>query len=143
MLRAAPITPEPIARSSTVHEGGPLHDPDPAVRHKAAKDWCDWEDSHVAVRSDHQPDPRYADEAFRMCFARLVTHYWRHAAWLEDGILLREAAKLAGIPAMLIHGRLDVSSPPDISWELAQAWPDAELVLIDDACHGAGHPDMT
>lgn len=75
MVRAAPITPEPITGSSTLHEGGPLHDPGPAVRHKAAKDRCDCEDSHVAVRFDHQPDPRYADEAFRMCFARLVTHY--------------------------------------------------------------------
>jgi hypothetical protein len=35
-----------------------------------------------------------------MCFARLVTHYWRHAACLRDGILLRQAAKPAGIPAL-------------------------------------------
>lgn len=25
-----------------------------------------------------------------------VTHYWRHAAWQQGGILLREAAKPAG-----------------------------------------------
>ena len=25
-----------------------LHDPDPAVREQAAKNWCDWEDTHVA-----------------------------------------------------------------------------------------------
>src|SRR6266540_5054355 len=31
------------------------------VREKAARDWCDWEDTHVAIRSDHRPDPRYAD----------------------------------------------------------------------------------
>jgi proline iminopeptidase len=28
-----------------------------------------------------------------MAFARLVTHYWRHAAWLEDGVLLRDAGR--------------------------------------------------
>ncbi len=120
-----------------------LHDPDPAVRAKAAKDWCDWEDTHVAVRSGHRPNPRYEDPVFRMCFARLVTHYWRHAAWLEDGMLLREAGKLSGIPGVLVHGRLDVSSPPDIAWELAQAWPDAELALIDEAGHGSGDPGTT
>lgn len=120
-----------------------LRDPDPAVRARAAKDWCAWEDVHVSVRAAHRPDPRYDDPTFRMVFARLVTHYWRHAAWLEDGILLREAGKLAGIPGVLVHGRLDVSSPPDIAWELARAWPDAELVLVDDAAHGAGEPGMT
>jgi proline iminopeptidase len=31
---------------------------------------------------------------------------------------------------------MDVSSPPDIAWELAHAWPDAQLVLVDDAGHG-------
>ena len=120
-----------------------LHDPDPAVREKAARHWCDWEDSHVAIRPDHRPNPRYEDPAFRMAFARLVTHYWRHAAWLEDGILLREARRLTGIPGVLVHGRLDVSSPVDNAWELCRAWPDSELVLVDEAGHNAGYPGMT
>ncbi|MFC0531932.1 prolyl aminopeptidase [Phytohabitans kaempferiae] len=117
-----------------------LADPDAAVREKAARDWCAWEDSHVAVRGDEKPSARYADPAFRMTFARLVTHYWRHAAWFDDADLLRDARRLAGIPGVLIHGRLDVSSPLDDAWELAQAWPGAELV--DDAGHGAGYPGM-
>jgi proline iminopeptidase len=120
-----------------------LHDPDPSVREKAARDWCRWEDAHVAVRSDHRPDPRYDDPAFRMCFARLVTHYWRNAGFLEDGVLLRDAGRLSGIPGVLIHGRLDVSSPLDIAWELSRAWPDGELVVVDDAGHyGPGMPEI-
>ncbi len=78
-----------------------------------------------------------------MCFARLVTHYWRHVGFLEDGVLLREAGKLAGIPGVLVHGRLDVSSPLDVAWELSQAWPDSELVVVEEAGHGSGHPGMT
>ena len=77
-----------------------------------------------------------------MRFARLVTHYWRHAAWLDDGSLLRDAGKLTGIPGFLVHGRLDVSGPPDIAWHLAQAWPGCELVLVDEAGHGSGYPGM-
>lgn len=115
-----------------------LADPDPAVRSKAARAWCDWEDTHVSIAPDHHPDPRYDDPTFRMVFARLVTHYWRHVAWLEDGILLRRADRLAGIPGLLLNGRLDVSGPPDIAWQLAEKWPDAELVLLDAAGHGAG-----
>ncbi|MGH2533818.1 MAG: prolyl aminopeptidase [Thermomicrobiales bacterium] len=121
-----------------------LNDPDPAVREQAAKDWCTWEGVHVSLmRPDQRSSARYDDPVFRMAFARLVTHYWAHAAWLEEGVLLREATKLAGIPGVLVHGRLDVSGPPDIAWELARRWPESELVLIEDAGHWSGHPGMT
>ena len=70
-----------------------------------------------------------------MTFARLVTHYWRHDCFLEDGVLLREAGRLAGIPGVMVHGRLDISGPVDVPWQLSQAWPDSELVLIGDAAH--------
>ncbi|WBB68696.1 prolyl aminopeptidase [Micromonospora sp. WMMD812] len=116
-----------------------LHDPDPAVRERAARDWCDWEDTHVATVPGHRPDPRFADPEFRMVFARLVTHYWRHAGFLPDGELLRGAGRLAGIPGVLLHGRLDISGPPDIPWQLAQAWPDARLEVLESAGHGGGH----
>ena len=120
-----------------------LHDPDPAVREQAASDWCAWEDRHVQVRAHHKHNPRYDDPRFRMGFARLVTHYWSHAAWLEDGSLLRDAGRLEGIPGVLIHGRLDVSGPMDVAWHLSRAWPGSELYVVDDAGHSAGDPGMT
>ncbi|MFE9427575.1 prolyl aminopeptidase [Kitasatospora sp. NPDC006697] len=113
-----------------------LADPDPAVRERAAEEWCRWEDVHVSTQPGHRPDPRYRDPRFRLRFARLVTHYWANAAFLPDGALLREADRLAGIPGVLVHGRLDVSGPPDIAWQLAQRWPEAELVLIGGEGHG-------
>ncbi|MFE6197045.1 prolyl aminopeptidase [Streptomyces sp. NPDC057838] len=113
-----------------------LADPDPAVRERAAREWCRWEDVHVSTHPGHRPDLRFEDPRFRYRFARLVTHYWRHAAFLEDGALLRDAGKLAGIPGVLVHGRMDISGPPDVAWHLAQVWPDAELVLIGGEGHG-------
>jgi len=110
-----------------------LADPDLAVREQAARDWCDWEDAVVAAG----PNPRYQDPRFRMAFARIVTHYFRHGAWLDDGQLLREAHRLDGIPARLIHGRLDFTSPLQTAWDLAQAWPAAELVVVEGAGHSA------
>ncbi len=115
-----------------------LFDADPAVREHAAREWCAWEDAHVSLTPGHQPNPRYEDPEFRLRFARLVTHYWRHAAWIEDGALIRDAAKLAGIPGVLIHGRLDISGPADIPWNIAQRWPSSELILLEGAGHGGG-----
>jgi proline iminopeptidase len=123
-------------------QSGLLADPGPAVRAQAARDWCAWENAHVRVRPDHGHDPCYDDPAFRMAFARLVTHYWRHAAWLEDGVLLRDAGRLAGIPGVLVHGRLDISSPLDVAWELSRAWPGSSLVIVDEAGHSAGDRGM-
>lgn len=115
-----------------------LFDPDPAVREHAAREWCAWEDAHVSLTPGHRPNPRYADPEFRLRFARLVTHYWRHAAFLEDDQLLRDAPLLDGIPGVLIHGRYDVSSPLDVPWRLAHRWRTSRFHVLDDAGHGGG-----
>lgn len=104
------------------------------VREQAAQDWCDWEAAVLSLEPGYVYPPRFADPAFRMQFARICAHVFSHAAWLPDGQLLRHAHRLAGIPAVLVHGRLDLGSPADTAWQLAQAWPDAELHLI-----GTGH----
>jgi proline iminopeptidase len=115
-----------------------LHSLDAAVRDAAARAWCEWEDTHIAIYAGYRHDPRYDDARFRLCFARLVTHYWSHAHFLDDGQLLRDVDRVASIPAVLVNGRLDIGSPPDIAWQLARHWPAAELVLIENAGHGAG-----
>ncbi|HEX9999557.1 MAG TPA: prolyl aminopeptidase [Actinoplanes sp.] len=115
-----------------------LANPDEAVRDQAARAWCAWEDALVSNVPGAGSDPRWADPAFRLTFTRLVTHYWAHDGWFADGELMAGASRLAGIPGALIHGRLDLGGPVDIPWQLARAWPDATLQLIDDAGHGAG-----
>jgi proline iminopeptidase len=118
-----------------------LSDPDPAVAEQAARDWCTWEDTVVSLEDGWQPHPRYADPRFRMAFARIVTHYFRHHAWIEDNGLLRHADRLSGIPGVLAHGRLDLGGPPVVAWELARAWPDAELHLVNDGHMGGADMD--
>jgi proline iminopeptidase len=115
-----------------------LFDPAPDVRANAATEWCAWEDAHVSLAPGHQPNPRYQDPEFRLLFARMVTHYWRNAAFLEKNQLLRDAATLDGIPGVLIHGRFDVSGPLETAWHLSQRWATSRLQVIDDAGHGGG-----
>lgn len=121
-----------------------LEDPDPAVRARAARDWCTWEDAVVSLEPNAKPN-LYSDRAAAdtLAFVRICTRYYAHLAWLEDGILLREAGRLAGIPGVLIHGRLDWSCPVDTAWELARAWPDADLVAPRDSGHQASATKRT
>ncbi|APR75353.1 Proline iminopeptidase [Minicystis rosea] len=110
--------------------------PDLAVREKAAIDWCAWEDAVLSLEPNGSANPYGGrPSAARLAFVRICAHYFAHGAWLEEGALLRDAGRLAGIPGVLIHGRHDMSCPIQTAWELARAWPDAELVIIDDAGH--------
>jgi len=119
-----------------------LESADPSIREAAARDWCNWEIALLDTLPGHMPSARWQDAGFRYGFARLVTHYWRHAAWLEDGALLREAGRLAGIPGVLIHGQLDLGSPLAKAWDLAKAWPGSELVVLGAAGHSRDDPGM-
>ena len=113
-----------------------MNNPDPQVREQAARDWSAWEDTVLSLEPNATPGV-FSDKPSDAlaAFVRICSHYYANHAWLEDGILLEEAGRLAGIPGVLVHGRRDLSCPADTAWELAQAWPDAELVLLDDTGH--------
>lgn len=116
-----------------------LADADPIARDHAAREWCAWEDAHVSLAPGHVPSPRYQDPEFRLRFARLVTHYWRHAAFLEEDQLIDGVTKLNGVPGVLIHGRFDISGPLITAWRLSQRWTSSRLQILDDAGHGGGN----
>lgn len=113
-----------------------LMNPDPAIHQPAADAWCAWEDVHVSVATGHQPSLMIAEPGFRLCFARLVTHFWGNAGFLDDDQLLANADRLAGIPTFLSHGRRDISGPADIAVALADAIPGAELFIAEEDGHG-------
>jgi proline iminopeptidase len=115
-----------------------LSDGDPDVCERAALEWCRWEEAHISLTPGQAANPRFEDPEFRLRFARLVTHYWRHAAFLGEDQLLRDAHVLNGIPGILIHGRYDVSSPLRTAWLLSRRWTSSRLRVLDDAGHGGG-----
>ncbi|HSA49825.1 MAG TPA: prolyl aminopeptidase [Yinghuangia sp.] len=113
-----------------------VNHPDPAVRDKATADWCAWEDAVLSAEAGTTSHPYSArPPVARRALVRICTHYFSHGAWLEEGVLLRDAGKLAGIPGALVHGRLDMGGPLHTAWELARAWPDAHLTVVEDAGH--------
>lgn len=115
-----------------------LFDDSPAVAASAAAQWCAWEESHISLVPHHAPNRRFEDAAFRLRFARFVTHYWRHAAFLDEDQLLRDSASLRNITGVLIHGRYDVSSPLQTAWRLHKRWAESKLHVVEDAGHGGG-----
>ncbi|SDF82273.1 proline iminopeptidase [Lentzea fradiae] len=111
-----------------------MESPDRAVREQAALEWVRWEDTVLSLE-DFGGKNIFADRASDdvLALVRIIAHYYANNGFVDD--LLAHADKLAGIPAALIHGRRDLSCPADTAYALAQAWPDAELTLVDDSGH--------
>lgn len=106
------------------------------MRNSVSCAWCTWEDVHISLDPKCQPNPRLQDLEFSLPFSILTIHYWKHSAFLGDTDILVNMNRISHMPCVLIHGRLDISSPLETAWKLHQAWPGSELVVIDNEGHG-------
>lgn len=118
-----------------------LADPDPAVHVPAARAWTTWEHETVTLRRrGHDVDRPTDVEA--VALARIENHYFRHGGWFREGQLIDEVDRIRDIPGVIVQGRHDVCTPAMTAWDLHRAWPEAELVMVDDAGHSAAEPGI-
>ncbi|WP_458690309.1 alpha/beta fold hydrolase [Nocardia tengchongensis] len=107
---------------------------DEQVWARAVDAWMAWEDAHMSLGT--KSVVAEYDPMWRQVFVTLVVHYWKHAAFLPPSALLDGMPVLQGMPAVLIQGKLDVSGPAAVAWNLHKVWPGSHFVLIDDEGHG-------
>ncbi|QWF79083.1 prolyl aminopeptidase [Amycolatopsis sp. CA-230715] len=119
-----------------------VFDPDRATRERAAIAWSAWEGAIVSLIPQQNFVDNYSAPVFALTFARLALHYFSHGAWLDDGQLIRDAGKLAGIPGVIVQGRYDAVCPPDTAYELHRAWPSSTLRLVNTAGHAVTDPGI-
>lgn len=113
-----------------------LGDLDHPAHGEVVRAWGEWENWHISIGAGgYQEDPRWQDPRWAVPFAVLVTHYWSNDGFLDPPILER-MPRIAHLPAVLIHGRLDVSGPVDTAWLLHRQWPASELIVVEDEGHG-------
>jgi proline iminopeptidase len=119
-----------------------LFDPDPEVCDRAAFEWCLWESATPGWPPSDRLAPRFRDRAYALAFARIVTHYVRNHAWLEDGALFDGLAALEGIPVVLIDGRHDPQTTRTAE-ELSGRLDHVRHVVVDDASHDASNANLS
>lgn len=119
-----------------------LHDPDPAVHGPAAVAWSTWEAATTSLLINEENIAKFSEPEFALAFARIENHYFVNKGWLEEGQLIAQAGKLAGIPGVIVQGRYDACTPPATAWDLHRAWPEAEFVMVPDAGHAFIEPGI-
>ncbi len=136
----------PVPEAERGHKMAAYHrlltGPDLARRQEAALAWSLWEGETITLLPSAANHDQHADAHFALAFARLENHYFMHGAWLEDGQLLREAHRLAGIPGVIVHGRYDMPCPVRYAHALHQAWPGSEFHVVEGAGHAWTEPGI-
>ena len=124
-----------------------LASPDQAVREEAARRWCEWEDTHMSLAPGYEPHLSVRELSWQMVFARLVTHYWGHGCFLADNEVLANMARIAHIPATLIHGLHGVleapqARGPQVGQEGVEVLQPFGVHHVQPALALAPHPDQ-
>lgn len=119
-----------------------LLSPDPAVQVPTAWMWHHYErllseirptgGIPAELRTTGKPPPTAVMEA----------HYLSNNCFLGPDELVANAARLTGIPGVIVQSRYDLLCPPVSAHRIHRAWPGSELRMVEAAGHSAGDPGV-
>jgi len=116
---------------------------DERTRVEAARAWSIWEGSTSLLYRDEEKIAETGADEFAVAFARIECHYFVHGGFFEtEDQLLRGVDRIRHIPTVVVQGRYDVMCPARSAWDLHRAWPESELVVVEDAGHSAFEPGI-
>jgi len=112
------------------------------VQVAAAKAFAAWEGNVVTLLPNAHVIEEFTEPHKAVAIARIENHYMIHKGWLEETQLLDGAAKLKGIPGIIVQGRHDCCTPPRAAWALKKAWPEVDLQIVPDGGHLFNEPGI-
>ena len=116
---------------------------DRQVRLTAAQAWSIWEASTSKLIPSTASQQRFARPEFAEAFARIECHYFINRGFFaRENLLLENIDRIRHIPGVIVQGRYDVVCPMKSAWELHQAWPEAEFIVIPNAGHSVSEPGI-
>jgi proline iminopeptidase len=108
----------------------------------AARRWVAYEEAIMGLDAGNKAAGPAGGAADVLARARIQLHYLVHDCFLEPGELASGLGRLAGVPALIVQGRLDLVCPPRAAYELARRLPRAELRLVERGGHSATVPEI-
>jgi len=117
---------------------------DEAVRLSAARAWSVWEGSTSKLFPDKDLMEHWEGEHEALSLARIECHYFVNNSFFpSENYLIENVDKLRNVPTYIVQGRYDVVCPITSAWDLHNALPEAELIVVPDAGHSVSEPGIT
>ncbi|MCR9246510.1 MAG: prolyl aminopeptidase [bacterium] len=116
---------------------------DRAVALAAAKAWATYEISSCTLLPNPEFGSHFEAPDVAWAVARLEAHYFRNVRPEPDDRLLQNVDRIRDVPGFLVHGRYDIVCPIKSAIDLHDVWPEASLVVVDDAGHSSHEPGIT
>jgi proline iminopeptidase len=116
---------------------------DTKVNIPASTQWNAFESSIMRLKpmevtsTPKTPQEVSKEEMTEVARARVQIHYIQHQCFIDGDATLKSSSTLNHIPTVIVQGRYDMVCPPQTAWELSQALPQAEFVMVTDAGHSA------
>jgi proline iminopeptidase len=117
-----------------------LTDPDPAAHMPAARAWSIYEGACSTLLPNPETVAAFGEDRLALGLARIEAYYFRHHLIPPERDLVARVGPLRHLPATIVQGRYDMVCPIRNADELAQAWPEADYVIVRDAGHSAMEP---
>jgi proline iminopeptidase len=107
---------------------------------RAAVAWSVWEGAISNMIPVPAGADKFAEPDFAVSFAQIEAHYFANGLFLDEGYIVRNAARLAAVPTYIVHGRFDQACPLSQAGRLASALENEgshPLLVVTDAGHSA------
>lgn len=122
-----------------------LKEGEPDMALEALCHWMAWEAALSHPGEAPGPTPAEIDGAAAAALLdkyRLQAHYLQRQCFLGERRLLDCAARLHGLPTVLLHGRLDWVCRPANAWRVHRTLHGSRLAWVDGVGHDAFDPRM-
>jgi proline iminopeptidase len=114
------------------------------VRLSAARAWSVWEGSTSKLFPDRDLMDHWEGAHEALSLARIECHYFVNNSFFpSDNYLLENAGKIRHIPTVIVQGRYDVVCPITSAWDLHNAMPEAEFIVVPDAGHSVSEKGIS
>jgi proline iminopeptidase len=113
------------------------------IQLEAARAWSIWEASTSKLFIDAGLIEKFGEEHFAAAFARIECHYFINKGFFEtENYLIENVDRIRHIQGAIVQGRYDIVCPMVSAWELHQAWPEANFIVVPDAGHSMTEPGI-
>lgn len=112
------------------------------IKQTCARAWSDWSNKVVTYTVNDVEKGKEESIETIMNEVSIELHYAKNSYFIEENQILNNIKNVPDVPIKIIHGRRDLTCTLNSSWQLHEAFPKSELVIVPDAGHLAGEPAM-